>query len=38
MNLAGTDLDKIRLINGDCIIEIHSLTEDEIDFNGGKLS
>jgi len=37
MNLAGIDLKKIRLINGECIIELHSLTEDEIDFNGGKL-
>jgi len=37
MNLSGIDLSKIRLINGECIIELHSLTEDEIDFNGGKL-
>lgn len=37
MNLAGLQLDKIKLINGECIIELHSLTEDEIDFNGGKL-
>jgi hypothetical protein len=37
MNLSGLDLDKLRLINGECIIELHSLTEDEIDFNGGKL-
>lgn len=37
MNLSGIDLDKIRLINGECIIELHSLTEDEINFNGGKL-
>lgn len=37
MNLAGIDLDQIKLINGECIIELHSLTEDEIDFNGGKL-
>jgi len=37
MNLSGIDLNKIRLINGECIIELHSLTEDEIDFNGGKL-
>jgi hypothetical protein len=37
MNLAGIDLGKLRLINGDCIIELHSLTEDEIDFNGGTL-
>lgn len=37
MNLAGIDLDQIKLINGECIIQLHSLTEDEIDFNGGKL-
>lgn len=37
MNLKGLDLERLRLINGDCIIELHSLTEDEIDFNGGKL-
>ena len=37
MNLAGIDLEKIKLINGECIIELHSLTEDEINFNGGKL-
>lgn len=37
MNLSGLNLDEIRLMNGDCIIELHSLTEDEIDFNGGKL-
>ena len=28
---------KLRLVNGECLIELHSLTEDEIDFNGGKL-
>jgi len=37
MNLAGIDLDQIKLINGECIIQLHALTEDEIDFNGGKL-
>lgn len=37
MNLAGLNLDEIRLVNGECIIELHSLTEDEIEFNGGKL-
>lgn len=37
MNLNGLDLSKLRLVNGECIIELHSLTEDEIDFNGGKL-
>ena len=37
MNLNGLDLDKLRLVNGECIIELHSLTEDEINFNGGKL-
>jgi len=37
MNLNGIDLNKLRLINGECIIELHSLTEDEINFNGGKL-
>ena len=37
MNLSGLDLSKLRLVNGDCIIELHSLTEDEIQFNGGTL-
>lgn len=37
MNLNGLDISKLRMVNGDCIIELHSLTEDEIDFNGGKL-
>lgn len=37
MNLNGIDLDSLRLVNGECIIELHSLTEDEINFNGGKL-
>jgi hypothetical protein len=37
MNLNGLDLKKLRLVNGECIIELHSLTEDEIDFNGTKL-
>jgi co-chaperonin GroES (HSP10) len=37
MNLNGVDIDSLRLINGECLIEIHSLTEDEIEFNGGKL-
>jgi len=37
MNFNDIDINTIRLINGECLIEIHSLTEDEIDFNGGKL-
>jgi len=37
MNLSGIDLDKLRLVNGECIIELRSLTEDEINFNGGTL-
>jgi hypothetical protein len=37
MNLNGIDIEKLRLVNGECIIQLHSLTEDEIDFNGGKL-
>jgi hypothetical protein len=37
MNLNGLDISSLRLTNGECIIELHSLTEDEIDFNGGKL-
>lgn len=37
MNLNGIDIEKLRLVNGECIVELHSLTEDEIDFNGGKL-
>jgi hypothetical protein len=37
MNLNGINLEKLRLVNGECVIQLHSLTEDEIDFNGGKL-
>lgn len=37
MNLNGVNIDELRLINGECIVELHGLTEDEIDFNGGKL-
>lgn len=37
MNFNGIDIEKLRLINGECLIQIHSMTEDEIDFNGGKL-
>lgn len=37
MNLSGLDIESLRLTNGECIIELHSLTEDEINFNGGKL-
>jgi hypothetical protein len=37
MNLSGLDIQSLRLTNGECIIELHSLTEDEINFNGGKL-
>jgi hypothetical protein len=37
MNFNGIDVNTIRLINGECLVQIHSMTEDEIDFNGGKL-
>jgi hypothetical protein len=31
------DIEKLRIINGECLIEVHSLVENEIDFNGTKL-
>lgn len=37
MNFNDIDIDKLRLLNGECLIEIHSMMEDEVDFNGGKL-
>jgi hypothetical protein len=37
MNFNDIDIDRLRLVNGQCLIEIHSMVEDEIDFNGGKL-
>lgn len=37
MNFNDIDIDRLRLVNGECLIEIHSMVEDEIDFNGGKL-
>lgn len=37
MNLNGIDIDRLRLLNGECLVEIHSMTEDEIQFNGGTL-
>lgn len=37
MNFEDIDIESLRLIDGDCLIEIHSWTEDEISFNGGTL-
>jgi hypothetical protein len=37
MSYQEVDIDKLRIINGECLIEIHSLVENEIDFNGTKL-
>lgn len=37
MNLNGVDIDRLRLLNGECLVQIHSITEDEIQFNGGTL-
>jgi hypothetical protein len=37
MNFNGIDVDSLRLLNGCCLVEIHSLTEDEVSFNGGTL-
>lgn len=37
MNFNDIDIDRLRLLNGQCLVEIHSMVEDEIDFNGGKL-
>jgi hypothetical protein len=37
MNFEDIDIETLRLIDGDCLVEIHSWTEDEISFNGGTL-
>ena len=37
MSYQEVDIEKLRIINGECLIEIHSLVENEIDFNGTKL-
>lgn len=37
MNFNDIDIDRLRLVNGQCLVEIHSMVEDEVDFNGGKL-
>jgi len=37
MNFEGIDIENLRLLNGECLVEIHSMVEDEIVFNGGKL-
>jgi len=37
MNFNDIDIDRLRLMNGQCLVEIHAMVEDEIEFNGGKL-
>jgi hypothetical protein len=37
MNFEGVDIENLRLLNGECLVEIRSMVENEIDFNGGKL-
>ena len=37
MNLDSIDIDSLRLLNGECLVEVHSMVEDEVEFNGGKL-
>jgi hypothetical protein len=37
MNFTGIDIDKLKLLNGCCLVQLHSYTEDEISFNGGTL-
>lgn len=37
MSYSEFDLDSLRLLSGECLIEIEGLLENEIDFNGGKL-
>jgi len=37
MNFEDVEIDRLRLLNGECLVEIHSMVEDEIVFNGGKL-
>lgn len=37
MSYSNFDLESLRLLSGECMIEIEGLLENEIDFNGGKL-
>jgi hypothetical protein len=37
MNYQNVDIDRLRIINGECLVEIHSLVENEVEFNGTKL-
>ena len=37
MNLEDVEINDLKLLNGQCLIEIHSWTEDEIPFNGTTL-
>jgi len=37
MNFNDINIETLRLVNGECLVEIHAMVEDEIDFNGGKL-
>lgn len=37
MNFNGIDIDKLTLLNGCCLVEVRSLTEDEVSFNGGTI-
>lgn len=37
MSYSQFDLESLRLLSGECMIEIEGLLENEVDFNGGKL-
>lgn len=37
MNYSDVDIDRLRLINGECLIEVQTWTENEVKFNGGTL-
>lgn len=37
MNYSDVDIDRLRLINGECLIEVETWTENEVKFNGGTL-
>jgi len=37
MSYSHFDLESLRLLSGECMIEIEGLLENEVDFNGGKL-
>ena len=37
MDYSDVDIDKLRLINGECLIEVQTWTENEVKFNNGTL-